>query len=154
PAEVCGCSKYPASARSDMTLRMVAELRPSDVRRARVREPTGSPVEMYWSTIEVRISRSRSPRWKFCTIRELIWRRSLPLNALDARAYTKILELQRIVRQVSWSVKNSERDRKRNAYKVFTNDTMRHSVPQWLRHWMCTKLAGGAALICSIRAAT
>ena len=44
-----------------MTLRMEAALRFSRLLRARVREPTGSPVEIYVSTMAVRISRSRLP---------------------------------------------------------------------------------------------
>src|SRR5947208_14022525 len=44
-----------------MTLRMVAGLNPSRLPRAKVRDPTGSPVVMKVSTIAVRISRSRSP---------------------------------------------------------------------------------------------
>src|SRR5207253_11277943 len=50
-----------------MTLRMVAGLNPSRLPRARVRDPTGSPVVMKVSTIAVRISRSRSPiDWPDC----------------------------------------------------------------------------------------
>jgi len=56
-----GGSRKPASARSDITLRRVAGLRPSRFDRASVREPTGSPVAINVSTMAVRISRSRSP---------------------------------------------------------------------------------------------
>src|SRR5271165_1013313 len=51
----------PASARSAITLRIVAGLRPSRLDRASVRDPTGSPVAIKVSTMAVRISRSRSP---------------------------------------------------------------------------------------------
>ncbi|SPF41281.1 hypothetical protein SBA1_350018 [Candidatus Sulfotelmatobacter kueseliae] len=61
PAEVCGCSRNPASDKSAITLRMEAGLSPSRLERASVREPTGSPVEIKVSTIAVRISRSRVP---------------------------------------------------------------------------------------------
>ena len=44
PAEVCGANSRPASSRSAMTLRIEAGERSSRPRRARVREPTGSPV--------------------------------------------------------------------------------------------------------------
>src|SRR5437016_10632543 len=46
---------------------MVAGLNPSRLPRAKVRDPTGSPVVMKLSTIAVRISRSRSPiGWPDC----------------------------------------------------------------------------------------
>src|ERR1700752_534472 len=61
PAEVCGCSRKPASERSAITFRMEAGLRPSRLERASVRDPTGSPVEINVSTMAVRISRSRFP---------------------------------------------------------------------------------------------
>src|SRR5208282_1926539 len=61
PAEACGCSRNPASDKSAITLRIDAGLRPSRFDRARVREPTGSPVEINVSTSAVRISRSRFP---------------------------------------------------------------------------------------------
>src|SRR5277367_3826714 len=61
PEEECVCSRNPASERSAITLRMVAGLRPSRLDRDRVREPTGSPVEIKVSTIAVRTSRSRLP---------------------------------------------------------------------------------------------
>jgi hypothetical protein len=44
-----------------MTLRMEAALRLSGLLRDKVRDPTGSPVEIYVSTMAVRISRSRLP---------------------------------------------------------------------------------------------
>ena len=46
PADVCGCSRYPASVKSDITLRMLAGLNPSLFARDRVRDPIGSPVIM------------------------------------------------------------------------------------------------------------
>jgi len=42
PRRSMGCSKNPASARSAITLRIVAALRPSRLERASVRDPTGS----------------------------------------------------------------------------------------------------------------
>jgi len=44
-----------------MTFRIVAGLKPSRLPLESTRDPTGSPVEMYVSTMAVRISRSRFP---------------------------------------------------------------------------------------------
>src|ERR1700722_8997022 len=61
PAEVCGCSKSPASPNAAITLRMVAALIPSLLSnwRATAWEATGSPVAMYSSMIALRTNRSR-----------------------------------------------------------------------------------------------
>src|SRR6202012_1842115 len=59
PAEGCGCERYPSSARSAMTLRIVAGLSERLRKRESVRDPTGSPVSMYARTIECRIACSR-----------------------------------------------------------------------------------------------
>jgi hypothetical protein len=61
PAEVCGCSSNPASPSVAITLRMVAELKPSRSakKRATACEATGSPVAMYNSMMAVSTSRSR-----------------------------------------------------------------------------------------------
>jgi hypothetical protein len=44
-----------------MTFRIDAALRASRLLRAKVLDPTGSPLEIYVSTMAVRISRSRRP---------------------------------------------------------------------------------------------
>ena len=60
PAEVWGANSSPISSRSDMTLRMVAGDSGVVRRRDSVREPMGSPVVTYSSTISRKISRERS----------------------------------------------------------------------------------------------
>src|ERR1700727_2518321 len=57
PAEVCGCERYPSSARSAITLRTDAGLSASSRNLEIVREPTGSPVSMYARTMAISISR-------------------------------------------------------------------------------------------------
>ena len=54
PAEVCGWYRKPASSRSAITLRTVAELSGSTWRLAMLREETGSPVSMYSRTTSVK----------------------------------------------------------------------------------------------------
>ena len=70
PAEVCGCSSKPASPSDAITLRIVAALSPCRLICASVRDPTGSPVVMYVSTIAVRISRSRAAMGVLAGIRK------------------------------------------------------------------------------------
>ena len=62
PAEVWGANSSPASVRSAMTLRMVAGERLMGRRRARVRDPTGSPVATYCSTISRSTAAERASR--------------------------------------------------------------------------------------------
>src|SRR5580658_405 len=57
PAEVCGCERYPSSARSAITFRIDAGLRASSRNFEIVRDPTGSPFSMYARTMAIRISR-------------------------------------------------------------------------------------------------
>ncbi len=64
PAELCGCSSRPPSPSTAITLRKVAELKPSrsSKKRARAWEATGSPVAMYISMMAVSTTRSRGLR--------------------------------------------------------------------------------------------
>lgn len=55
PAEVCGCSRYPSSSRSAISLRMVALERFRPERRLIDREPTGAAESTYSSMTALRI---------------------------------------------------------------------------------------------------